>query len=116
MPVSQVSAITDLENLHGAWKEIKQGFALPGDEAFTTAFGIIDGRPVPPTLAVNIKRVPQARLRLVVRVSRERVGQEMLLIRAKWLLSARTRRFALMPFDTKFCQDAEIISKEFTLQ
>jgi hypothetical protein len=64
----------------------------------------------------TIKQVPQARLRLVALTRRERVlGWDTLLIRAGWLLSAKSRRAAFMPFAAKIYEDAETISEEFSL-
>src|SRR6516165_768839 len=46
----------------GAWKEVKQGIVectqTADGGAFRRAFGLIEGRPVTPTLTLTIKRVP----------------------------------------------------------
>jgi hypothetical protein len=98
-----------LETLEGgAWKELKRGVG-----GFSGPEGL--GLLVDPAITCIIQHVPQSHLRLVAQSTRERVGQDTLLIRARMFLSAESRRNAFLPFKTKFYEDTQTISDEFTL-
>jgi hypothetical protein len=106
-----------LETLEsGSWNEVRHGVGpLPPTDEFRRAIGAIQGQPVAPKMTWMIKSVPHARLRLVTQITGERAGWDTLTIRAGWLLSAKTRRHAFMPFNTKLYEEAYTISEEFTL-
>jgi hypothetical protein len=98
-----------LETLEGgSWTELKQGVG-----GFSGPEGL--GLLLDPTITCILKQIPQSRLRLVAESTRERVGQETLLTRARMLLSPKSRRLAFRPFNTKFYEDAETVSDEFTV-